>query len=90
MEDKIIYEIRENVVKINAMLESMAENTELKLKAMEDKMNFNKEMHIETQKVDSKRITNLEETNKWLWRAFASSIITTLTGLIIVIIRMTN
>lgn len=72
MEDKIIYEIRENVVKINAMLESMAVNTDLKLEIQEEKI-----------KVANNRICDLEEANKWLWRTCGSAIIVALISIIL-------
>lgn len=67
MEDKIIYEIRENVVKINATLEKIVENTDLKFEIQEEK-----------NKVSNKRLSNLEDSNKWLWRTCVASIITAL------------
>ena len=71
MEDKIIYEIRENVVKINATLENIVENTDLKLEIQEEKI-----------KVANKRICDLEASNQWLWRTCGGAILTTLIALI--------
>lgn len=71
MEDKIIYEIRENVVKINTTLEKIVENTDLKFEIQEEKI-----------KVANKRICDLESSNQWLWRTCGGAIITALLALI--------
>lgn len=64
-ENNIIYEIRENVVEIKATLKSIVENTDLKFQIQEEKI-----------KVANNRIRDLEENNKWLWRAIAGTLIT--------------
>lgn len=71
MEDTVIYEIRENVVKINATLEKIVENTDLKFEMQEEKI-----------KVANKRIMDLENSNQWLWRTCGSAIIVALISLI--------
>ena len=63
-DNKIIYEIRENVVEIKGSLKSIVENTDLKFQIQEEKI-----------KVANNRIKDLEENNKWLWRAFAGALI---------------
>lgn len=63
-DDSIIYEIRENVVEIKATLTSIVQNTDLKFQIQEEKI-----------KVANNRIKDLEENNKWLWRAVTVPII---------------
>lgn len=63
-DNKIIYEIRENVVEIKTTLTSIVQNTDLKFQVQEEKI-----------KVANNRIKDLEDNNKWLWRAFAGSLI---------------
>lgn len=63
-DENIIYEIRENVVEIKASLKSIVENTDLKFQVQEEKI-----------KVANNRIKDLEDTNKWLWRAVAGAFI---------------
>lgn len=72
MEDKVIYEIREMVVKISTNLENVVENTDLKLQIQDEKI-----------KVANKRIGDLENANTWLWRTCIGAIITALISLII-------
>lgn len=67
MEDKVIYEIREMVVNIDATLKGIVANTDLKFKMQDEKI-----------KVANNRISDLVETNKWLWRTAT----TTAVGLI--------
>jgi hypothetical protein len=63
-EKEIIQEVRENLVEIKTTLKNMVETTDLKLKNVEDKL-----------KVANNRIKDLEDNNKWLWRAIAGAII---------------
>ena len=71
-ENNVIYEIRENVVEIKATLKSIVENTDLKFQIQEEKI-----------KVANNRIRDLEENNKWLWRAIAGTLITTVVAFLI-------
>lgn len=57
-------EIKEKLAKIEGMLESMAQTNDLKLLALDDKI-----------KVANNRIKDLEDNNKWLWRAIAGALI---------------
>lgn len=57
-------EIKEKLAKIEGMLESMAQTNDLKLLALDDKI-----------KVANNRIKDLEDNNKWLWRAVAGALI---------------
>lgn len=68
----IIQEIRENVVEIKGTLKSIVENTDLKFQMQEEKI-----------KVANNRIKDLEDNNKWLWRAFAGALITAAMALLI-------
>lgn len=71
-ENKIIYEIRENVVEIKSALASIVQNTDLKFQIQEEKI-----------KVANNRIKDLEETIKWLWRTIAGSVITAIIAILI-------
>lgn len=63
-EDKALQEIRENIVLIRSTLENMVETTELKMQIYEEKI-----------KVANNRIKDLEDNNKWVWRAIAGAMI---------------
>lgn len=65
-------EVRETVIEIKGILKNMSDTTELKLKNFEEKI-----------KVANNRIADLEETNKWLWRAFAGSLTSAAMALLI-------
>lgn len=59
-----IQEIRENIIEIKLNIENFISNNDLKMKLIEEKI-----------KVSNKRIEDLENTNKWLWRTIAGSLI---------------
>ena len=61
---ELISEIREKLVKIEVMLENVTKTNELKLETIEEKI-----------KVINDRVKDLEENNKWLWRAIAGALI---------------
>ena len=63
-ERELIPEIRERLVKIETMLENITNTNNLKLETIEEKI-----------KVANNRIKDLEENNKWLWRAVAGALI---------------
>ena len=63
-EDKALQEIRENIVLIRSTLENMVETTQLKMQIYEEKT-----------KVANNRIKDLEDNNKWIWRAIAGAMI---------------
>ncbi|WP_040191060.1 hemolysin XhlA family protein [Clostridium culturomicium] len=65
-------EVRETVIEIKGILKNMSDTTELKLKNFEEKI-----------KVANNRIADLEDTNKWLWRAFAGTIVSSVMALLI-------
>lgn len=60
-----IQDIKERLVKIEVLLENMVSANDLKLSALDEKI-----------KVANRRITDLEETNKWLWRTVAGTLVT--------------
>ncbi|SDO88453.1 hemolysin XhlA family protein [Clostridium gasigenes] len=68
----VIQEIRESLIEIKGTLKSMVETTDLKFLNFEDKI-----------KVANNRISDLEDTNKWLWRAIGAALISALIALII-------
>lgn len=71
-ESDAIQEVRETCIEIKGLLKNMSDTTELKLKNFEEKI-----------KVANNRIADLEETNKWLWRAIAGTIISAEIALLI-------
>lgn len=68
----VIQEIRESLIEIKVTLKNMVETTDLKFSAVEEKI-----------KVSNNRIRDLEDTNKWLWRAIGGALISALIALII-------
>lgn len=66
MDDKEnIQEIKERLVKIETLLEQMTKTDGLEREVIEEKI-----------KVANKRIADLEDTMRWLWRTIAGSFIT--------------
>lgn len=63
-EKELIQELRERLIKIEILLENMKSNNELKLEGLDEKI-----------KVANHRISDLENTNKWLWRAITGALI---------------
>lgn len=59
-----IQEVRESLIEIKGLLKNMNDTNELKLKNFEEKI-----------KVANNRISDLEDTNRWLWRAVATALI---------------
>ena len=62
--DNILYEISENIVEIKTKLENVIENTDLKMKLLEEKLNES-----------NKRGQNLENAMSWLWKTSLGGII---------------
>ena len=60
----VLQEIKEDLASIKTSLDNVMPTVDLKLVAIEEKL-----------KVANHRITDLEETNKWMWRAIAGAII---------------
>ena len=64
MADDTLQEVRERLIKIEVLLENMNKNSELKNEILEEKI-----------KVANNRISDLENSNTWLWRAIAGVLI---------------
>lgn len=67
-----IQEIRERLVKIEMLLENIPKSVTLQLENLEEKI-----------KVANNRIRDLEENNKWLWRAVAGALISAVIAFLI-------
>jgi len=59
-----IQEVRESLIEIKGLLKNMNDTNELKLKNFEEKL-----------KVANNRNSDLEDANRWLWRAVAGALI---------------
>ena len=59
-----IQEVREKLVLIEVLLENINTNNNLKTELIEEKI-----------KVANNRITDLENSNTWIWRAIAGALI---------------
>ncbi|WP_270305105.1 hemolysin XhlA family protein [Terrisporobacter petrolearius] len=64
MHDDALQEVRERLIKIELLLENMSQNNNLKDELLEEKI-----------KVANNRISDLENSNTWLWRAIAGALI---------------
>ena len=71
-EENILYEIKESIAEIKSTLKSNAENTDLKFQLQEEKI-----------KVANNRISDLENSKTWLWRAIAGALISTVIAFLI-------
>lgn len=71
-EENILYEIKESIAEIKTTLKSNAENTDLKFQLQEEKI-----------KVANNRISDLENSNTWLWRAIDGALISTVIAFLI-------
>ena len=69
-ENNILYEIRENIAEIKTRLESITENTDLKIQLLEEKLSES-----------NKRIQNLENSISWLWITSFGAIISALVAI---------
>ncbi len=65
-ESDAIQEVRESLIEIKGLLKNMNDTNELKLKNFDEKI-----------KVANNRISDLEEANRWLWRAVTGALIST-------------
>lgn len=72
MSDDALREVREKLIKIEALLENMSKNNELKLEIIEEKI-----------KVANNRISDLENSNTWLWRAITGALISSVIAFLI-------
>lgn len=71
-DEKWLDNLKEDIIIIKETLKSMVSTNELKLVALEEKL-----------KVANNRIKDLEENNKWLWRAVASAIVSVVIALLL-------
>lgn len=72
MVDDTLQEVRERLIKIEVLLENMNKNSELKNEILEEKI-----------KVANNRISDLENSNTWLWRAIAGALISSVIAFLI-------
>ena len=70
-EKETLQEVKEKLVRIEVLLESLKDANELKLVIVEEKI-----------KVVNNRIKDLEDNSKWLWRAVAGAIISAIMALL--------
>lgn len=73
-----IQEIREKLVKIEALLESMSKTDELERKILEGKLTLQEEQI----KVANKRIKDLEDNQRWTWRTIVGAIVVGAIGIL--------
>lgn len=71
-ESDAIQEVRESLIEIKGLLKNMNDTNELKLKNFEEKL-----------KVANNRISDLEDANRWLWRAVAGALISAVIAFLI-------
>lgn len=72
MVDDTLQEVRERLIKIEILLENINKNNELKNEILEEKI-----------KVANSRISDLENSNTWLWRAIAGALISAVIALLL-------
>ncbi|WP_055668604.1 hemolysin XhlA family protein [Desnuesiella massiliensis] len=70
-EKETLQEVKEKLVRIEVLLESLKDVNELKLVTVEEKI-----------KVVNNRVKDLEDNSKWLWRAVVGAIISAITALL--------
>lgn len=71
-DEKWLDDLKEDIIIIKETLKSMVVTNELKLVAFEEKL-----------KVANNRIKDLEDNNRWLWRAVAGAVIAAVMTLIL-------
>lgn len=72
MVDDTLQEVRERLIKIEVLLENISKNHELKNEIIEEKI-----------KVANNRISDLENSNTWLWRAIVGALISAVIAFLI-------
>lgn len=72
MADDALQDLREKLIRIEGLLENIVNTNDLKLVALEEKI-----------KVANNRISDLENSNTWLWRAIAGALISTVIAFLI-------
>lgn len=71
-DEKWLDDLKEDIIIIKETLKSMVVTNELKLVAFEEKL-----------KVANNRIKDLEDNNRWLWRAVVGAVIAAIMALIL-------
>lgn len=71
-EQEAIQEIRENIIELKLSIENFIDTNDLKMQILEEKI-----------KVANNRIADLEEGNKWLWRAIVGAVISAVVAIFI-------
>lgn len=72
MSDDALQEVRERLIKIEVLLENMSQNNNLKDELLEEKI-----------KVANNRISDLENSNTWIWRAIAGALFSSVIAFLI-------
>lgn len=72
MADETLQDVKERLVRIEVLLENMTKNNDLKLANIDEKI-----------KVANNRITDLENSNTWLWRTIAGALISSIIAFLI-------
>lgn len=67
-----IQEVREKLVRIEVLLENINTNNNLKTELIEEKI-----------KVANNRITDLENSDTWIWRAIAGALISSVVAFLL-------
>lgn len=72
MADEALQEVKERLVRIEVLLENMSGANDLKLATIDERI-----------KVANNRISDLEDTIKWIWRAISGALISAIIALLI-------
>lgn len=71
-DQEAIQDIRENIIELKLSIENFINTNDLKMQMLEEKI-----------KVANNRIADLEEGNKWLWRAIVGAVISAVVAIFI-------
>lgn len=71
-DQEAIQDIRENIIELKLSIENFIDTNDLKMQILEEKI-----------KVANNRIADLEEGNKWLWRAIVGAVISAVISIFI-------
>ncbi|MDK0666944.1 hemolysin XhlA family protein [Clostridium perfringens] len=71
-DQEAIQDIRENIIELKLSIENFIDTNDLKMQILEEKI-----------KVANNRIADLEEGNKWLWRAIVGAVISAVIAIFI-------
>lgn len=72
MADDTLQDLKEKLIRIEGLLQNIVNTNELKLDNLEEKI-----------KVANNRISDLESSNTWLWRAIAGALISAVIAFLI-------